>query len=100
MKIILFECIILFICAKFLEKENVANILFQKIIKNETFEEKIDRKKEKKNSLKEFYIRNNITSYDSKHDDNLLNLRKILISNSSFILKYVIKNDVFFQIFT
>ena len=100
MKIILFECIILFICAKFLEKENVANILFQKIIKNETFEEKIDRKKEKKNSLKEFYIRNNITSYDDKHDDNLLNLRKILISNSSFILKYVIKNDVFFQIFT
>ena len=63
MKIILFECIILFICAKFLEKENVANILFQKIIKNETFEEKIDRKKEKKNSLKEFYIRNNITSF-------------------------------------
>jgi len=100
MKIILFECIILFICAKFLEKENVANILFQKIIKNETVEEKIDRKKEKKNSLKEFYIRNNITSYDGKHDDNLLNLRKILISNSSFILKYVIKNDVFFQIFT
>ena len=100
MKIILFECIILFICAKFLEKENVASILFQKIIKNETFEEKIERKKEKKNNLKEFYIRNNITSYDSNHDDNLLNLRKILISNSSFILKYVIKNDVFFQIFT
>ena len=100
MKIILFECIILFICSKFLEKENVASILFQKIIKNETFEEKIERKKEKKNILKEFYIRNNITSYDSNHDDNLLNLRKILISNSSFILKYVIKNDVFFQIFT
>ena len=32
----------------------------------------------------EFYIRNNITSYDSNHDDNLLNLRKILISNSNY----------------